>query len=109
MTPQEAFDLVSVHLLKQNKACSAGRAMRYRHEGLSDPIGLVMTNYFPAMEGLAWWKIRQLGLHPALGCDSTLEGLQTIHDFTPPSKWKKALAHFAQKHHLNLSKEFAEL
>lgn len=86
-----------------------GKSLRYRAEGCSDPFGLLMTRYTSEMEGLMWWKIKQLRLHDDLGCDGFIAQLQAIHDFTKPKHWKKALTALAKKNHLRLPREFAEL
>lgn len=102
MTPQEIFDTVSAHLLKQGcKSLFQGVSCQYRNtEGLKCAVGILIPDerYDPLMEGsldtlLSWPALSFLCEHKEL-----LRRLQRIHDDSDPKNWKHELISLAENY-----------
>ena len=107
MNKQEIFDKVATHLMKQMCQAKHGYFCKYRtEEGLRCAVGCLIPDhlYSPNLEGKKVEKeeftpiLKALGIRP----DNVgfLSALQSIHDYSFVSDWRKDLERLALKHHL---------
>jgi hypothetical protein len=107
-TAQEVFDQVAKHLLTQGCKSeslddSGLQTCKYRGEnGTSCAAGCLIADdeYDPEMEGHTWKCLKEYGFvgehHYYLIAD-----LQFIHDYYPPSEWRKELSIYAVNKNLS--------
>lgn len=109
MTPQELFNTVYAHLLKQNIQAKMhdNVGCYYRApNGNMCAVGCLITDeeYDPDMEGMDVVGLRKEALLPdwMKPHAELLTDLQAIHDDSQPDQWGRLLAKVAREHNLEV-------
>jgi len=116
LTPQQIFDKVATHLLKQNaKSFDPNYGCLYRSkDNLKCAVGCLFSDqdYRPVYEGLGIDYLIKYNLLPnntlkkLFICNkSLLQELQVCHDSVPVCEWKTNLATIAKKFNLEYNIE----
>lgn len=106
LRPQETFDRVAKHLLKQNKQSTRqdSSACLYRGpDGLKCAVGCLIqdSEYHPSMEGVPAILIRLPERFSNVVKSGLLRDLQIVHDAAHPRTWKSELRRLAKDYCLN--------
>lgn len=104
MTPQEIFDTVAVHLIKQGRKSLDGLKCRYRAaDGCRCAVGALIPDslYHEAMEGMPV-DVLAAAFHselPGWFSDDLqlLQALQRVHDLNSTGEWRLRLAWAAEE------------
>ena len=105
-TPQEVFDQVKNHLLKQNARSGVlGERWKCKYRGLDGlkcAAGCLISDeeYKPKMESRTWYGLIYNGLIKETQHDVLIKKLQIIHDDTDVENWEKDLKELAKEHGL---------
>lgn len=102
-TPQQVFDQVAAHLLKQaRQSCNEKDVCMYRNaDGLKCAAGCLISDeeHNEDFEGRRWRRVVELfGVPAAHYC--LIESLQDIHDCFTASLWKGLLKKLATERNL---------
>ena len=96
-TPQEVFDQVTTHLLKQNKKSMRYEKSRnfcaYRSGNLKCAVGCLIDDdeYLPEMEASDWNDLIDNGYVKATVHTRLITELQNTHDTSSPVYWPDRL------------------
>ncbi len=103
-TEQEVFDIVSGHLITQNKRSSDNEGYcNYRNpDGLKCAAGVLIPDeyYDFSLEGYSWSDLLAKDEVPS-DHSIIISMLQLIHDDTEPTEWKQELRSLAKRFSLN--------
>lgn len=114
-TPQQVFNQVSAHLLKQNKQSKTilngkgNPGCAYRGDGgVMCAAGCLIADseYDKSMDttspssGTAWHSLIARGIVPTTQHDDMIGRLQSLHDIQQPHYWRSALAGLAADYNL---------
>ncbi len=98
-TPQQVFDQVATHLLKQGKKSLGTVGCRYHtSSGLMCAAGCLIDNdeYSAEIENKSWHSLSLTGLVPNDHRDLIIQ-LQDVHDGKDVYQWPAALSEVAAK------------
>ena len=119
MNAQEAFDIISTHLLTQNERSSEKsnfysqqlESCLYRGpNGLKCAIGCLIPDekYNLDMEGMTLRQLtksyQDLKILFEEIPENLLVALQTVHDYRNPNQWRRCLKAIAKQHNLKFTK-----
>lgn len=102
-TEQEVFDIVSRHLITQNKKSDGGGFCAYRNpDGLKCAAGALIPDehYNSSLEGCSWYELVAKNKVPS-DHSVIIDELQMIHDGTEPTEWEQELRTLAETFNLN--------
>jgi hypothetical protein len=105
-TPQQVFDQIATHLIKQNSRCSLAKSddlCRYREGDLKCAAGCLISNdeYSQDMETKTWWSLIDKGMVPINSHTSLISRLQQMHDDLDVEDWGSVLKEIADEFELN--------
>jgi hypothetical protein len=100
-SPQQVFNQVKKHLLKQKQACRTDDTCLYKNGKLKCAAGCLISDeeYKPEFENNDWTGlIDKFKITPCH--EDLIMSLQAVHDEEHPDDWKKCLEQVAEKYQL---------
>ncbi|MCI0558902.1 MAG: hypothetical protein MN733_10435 [Nitrososphaera sp.] len=104
-TPQQIFNQVASHLLRQNRQSLSPR-LEYSYRGvgwLKCSAGCLMADseYDPSWERKTWNYLIELGVVSTQHSD-LIRALQLVHDSRSPDRWRESLEQVANEYGLDM-------